>query len=507
MCLRPVRIYNPTKNIAACGGQKLLLDVRCNKCADCLENKRQEWHFRTYHQALDCIRSGGYVYFDTLTYDEMNVPHLHDFLPCDLRSSIEDFTTFNLLHFKNFLKNLRRQLDYHYNGYGLSLKYFLTSEYGTDPRYTHRPHYHILFFIYGRIHPLAFSRLVAKCWKYGRTDGIDFQPMSHVASHIYGYDIGYGANDLYKNVNLVSNYVSKYITKDSDFASVIESRLTQIEQLSLDDELIKNLKRNVDFFHRQSKGFGLSYLDALHYDKSLRDDIENGVVRFRGDDGAILRTMPLPMYYQRHLFYVQKRRPDKTYYWELTEFGREHKLKNMFTQVTNLEQRYQNIMLNLPDVDRQTIYDYLNGRSFLDFAFYKTFYQGRLRCHNGYNVHTNRNLRMFPEEYNLSKWLRFISLSFMNNDSTFVFKRNDNDEVIYEQFKNNMFYFTNEKTIPYETFAKRFTFNENTVSDFNDFDKLDRFFKHVLKPINNLKQTTFDEKEKLVKRFKQYGIT
>ena len=188
MCLNPKKIRNPAKRLSMYGGQPLYFNVPCGNCADCKKKKRLEWRFRAYHHINNIINRGGYVYFDTLTYDEDHVPHLSDFISLDsfvpslieqrngISVGIQDFTCFCHSHWKNFLKNLRRQLDYHYNG--CKFDYFLTSEYGTKEGFTHRPHYHILFFVHdsSKIHPLDFSKVIKKCWDYGRTDGIDFEP-------------------------------------------------------------------------------------------------------------------------------------------------------------------------------------------------------------------------------------------------------------------------------------------------------------------------------------------
>ena len=123
MCLQPITIRNPTKYLYKQGGQKLIYKVPCGKCAECVSQKRNEWLFRAYQQAKTTLNKGGYLYFDTLTYDNANLPHISDYIDCK-EYNIRDFSTFNHDHFKLFLKRLRRKLEYNHGNN--EFKYFLT---------------------------------------------------------------------------------------------------------------------------------------------------------------------------------------------------------------------------------------------------------------------------------------------------------------------------------------------------------------------------------------------
>ena len=211
MCLFPRKIKNPCKNVNLLGGQPLYIEVPCNQCAECKKNKRLEWRLRSFYECQDTIAKGGYIYFDTLTYSEEFVPHLSDYLTdhSQVLNKVEDFTCFNHTHFKNFLKNMRRQLDYHHKG--VTFKYFLSSEYGTKEGYTHRPHYHILFFVNNKsIDPFTFSELVSKCWPFGRTDGMPYQSRDYVIEHSYGFFPPVKKLDDEKEITVMTlcNYVS-----------------------------------------------------------------------------------------------------------------------------------------------------------------------------------------------------------------------------------------------------------------------------------------------------------
>ena len=248
MCLNPIKLTNPSKTISMSGGQLFQMEVPCGKCAECLERRKNDWYFRTYYEAKSTFDNGGYVYFDTLTYASEHLPHINDYLKEEYQfPESENVSCFNLEHYRLFFVRLRRYLTYHGFDVAHNLKYFLTSEYGDDDRYTHRPHYHVLFFVTDpSLEPLDLSRAVNACWQMGRTDGIDWHPYSYVKEHIFGYK--YNCDRVH--MQMVCNYVSKYVAKDSVFSSTIQGKLDHIftqlygpmDVWSADDEI----KRSYD---------------------------------------------------------------------------------------------------------------------------------------------------------------------------------------------------------------------------------------------------------------------
>lgn len=104
----------------------LFLLSPCGKCDECLVNKRQEILNRCI---LEYASNPQPPIFFTLTYDDAHLP--------SNGVSREDVTRFvNRLHIE-----LRKHFDY-----CLPVRFLIFSEYGSDPRYTFRPHYHGLLF-------------------------------------------------------------------------------------------------------------------------------------------------------------------------------------------------------------------------------------------------------------------------------------------------------------------------------------------------------------------------
>lgn len=503
MCLNPIQIRNPTKKIARSGGQKLMLEVQCNKCAECVLAKRAEWNFRSYQELQNTLRNGGFVYFDTLTYSNEHLPMLSDYI--DIKQyGLKNHSCFSHSHFKLFLKNMRRQLQYHYKD--VMFKYFLTSEYGVDDRYTHRPHYHILFYVYGKIPPLDFSRLVSKCWQYGRTDGLPYKSIKYVSQHIYGNNIGFGANNSIDVVTAVCGYVSKYITKSSEFQKVLDKRIYKLQSQIEDKDLIKQLIRQVDMFHRQSQGFGCAYLyNADERERALLQENKCLVP----DKKKVFVTLPLPMYYKRKMYYQCKKHSDGRRYWELTDNGYKALIENQLKSVTKEISNYNDIISNCKDGQIVSMaYNLLAGRDVRDYVVYDKFYRNRMRNGTSLNIY---NLSSIPNldntEYNLYDWLKVIGYSSKNNSlpQCDVFDVPDDGMMLLPKANENMFYWKSiysQQNIDIRTFIQLFTFTEK-IAEFRDFDKLRELFKQMTKKQKHEKQKTFDYLESYKERMKQ----
>lgn len=221
MCLNPIKIESKSKFYTLDKLQGRVLYVPCCECVECLQNKQNELYSRAYFQCLECWSKGGYVYFDTLTYDEQSISRLGDFFndlgisDLDIHGSILNKTCFNLEDIRGFLVNLRRQLDYHKSG--INFKHFIVPEYGDTEPYvnnsgklrigTGRPHYHVLFYIYDNIDPIEFSEFVAKSWKHGLTDNFGSKQRRYIMNHVF-----YKKDDI--DCRAVCSYVTGYLVKD-----------------------------------------------------------------------------------------------------------------------------------------------------------------------------------------------------------------------------------------------------------------------------------------------------
>lgn len=112
------------------------IEIPCGKCLACRMKYSRDWADR-------CIMELPYhdsSYFVTLTYDNDHLP-VNDFVdPVD--GVIGQMPTLIKSDVSDFMKNLRRQLDYHFPDHA-PISFFAAGEYGGQ---TSRPHYHLIIF-------------------------------------------------------------------------------------------------------------------------------------------------------------------------------------------------------------------------------------------------------------------------------------------------------------------------------------------------------------------------
>lgn len=308
MCYNPLTIVNPRRFVSISSREQFLLRVPCGRCAQCRQQKSDEWSFRLLEHSKYTFDCGGFMYFDTLTYAPQYLPHISDFYP--FISSDVDYPCFNYIHLRKFVARLRQRCKRIYSS---NFSYFIAAEYGTDKvnrKSLHRPHYHGVFFVTGSISPVEFSKLVSDCWFYGLTDGIPYKSPYYVNHNSFLC----GSAGALRSIK----YVCKYVQKSSKFESEIKIRVDSImnkisEHYSYlndvdNDNVWKNsthywrvresIIRKVGQFHRQSTYLGASYLSECDIESLM----QTGCVTMI-DNASVVKTIPLPTYYKRKLFY------------------------------------------------------------------------------------------------------------------------------------------------------------------------------------------------------------
>lgn len=348
MCLNPISIINPSKYVSLSYKDRYLLQVPCGTCAECQSQISNQWNYRTFYEFSDCLRSNGFVYYDTLSYDSMHLPHIKEFIP-DL--SVNNYSCFNKKHITDFLKRLRVNIQ---RKYSCKLRYFITTEYGHDNFYrdsrgrlrrgTNRPHYHVLFFVYGgNIIPAEFSREVSMSWPYGMTDGLPYKPLSYVITH------NCLCTNTLENVLRTASYVSKYVQKSCEFKKTIDFRVRQImvhyaEKYSPDkqDEWLsspaaarirRKLNSLVNQFHRQSLHYGETALSEMDIAQLFKDGY-----LIMPHHKAIKVKVAISTYYKRKLFY-RLVEIDGCKSWQLNDLGIQYRNARDKYNMQQLESR------------------------------------------------------------------------------------------------------------------------------------------------------------------------
>lgn len=527
MCLNPRKILNPKRSFSAAGGHRLYLTIPCGKCAECQKRKVDEYMLRAYYESLDTFKSGGFVLNDTLTYRNSDLPYISDFVD-NLPEGL-DRMCFSHDDFRLFFVRLRSELSRH--GYEVAghLKYFLASEYGTSEGCTHRPHYHVLFFVTFPIDPLRFSRFVSDCWQFGRTDGIPFKSPFYVRSkRLFSYSDN---SDLVHLQNVVS-YVTKYMCKDSKFDSIISKRCDDITAYRYGLDYMHNplavqfratLYRNTSQFHRQSQGFGAVALDYLNY-----GDIFSSGMLSMPSRSSVVKHIPLPTYFARKLFYNLTKDFRGLPCWELNSEGLRYvdaRLnKSLDLMALNLSSWFKNLGIYGSEHLRSKVDFLLAGRSFKDFARYLLFYKGRLLPQNMLNdlqikacpsvdellflsrlsdhvvYLNNSDIKEIGTCVSSSGYIdsRFKSpnVNYYNSDIHIVTYQESYDSIRlpFEYYIPIRFaeYVRIHDGVPLSSFSHLFVINEKSFPCFKDFDRLFSLYTSSLIHVNLQKQSAHD---------------
>ncbi|UPW41722.1 replication initiator protein [Peromfec virus RodF8_10] len=164
----------------------------CGKCLDCARSRYGELSARLQFEVLSYPPECRVIFF-TLTYNDRHLP-----IDGVSKSDVTDFINRLHIYGKRY-------------GLGDGFRTFIVSEYGSDPRYTHRPHYHGLIFgldlhEYGMVK--AFNKTILRAWKRrGRLDW-QFARSSHGVSKYCTKYVIKGLNEDFvpdgKNKNFIS---------------------------------------------------------------------------------------------------------------------------------------------------------------------------------------------------------------------------------------------------------------------------------------------------------------
>lgn len=483
-CLRPIHIYNQSRFVVPTNRDQLLLTCNCGKCANCQRNKFSEWSFRAFKHYEDCVNHGGYMLFDTLTYDDAHLPHLKDFDEFKELSFLQNHSCFRRSDIKLLMARLRRRLVRH--GYGSScFDYFLTSEYGDDKVYvdssgrrrrgTLRPHYHVLFFVRKNIPPLLFSSFVAKAWKNGRTDGVGFKPSQYVLGNVFSSVSPVGIRKV--------NYVSKYVMKHSGYVRIVYNRVmsllrsragVDLDWLDSDEckELRRKMLRVVGMFHNQSKHFGLSALNDISVDELFKC----GFFKMPNGKPTMFNRVPISNYYLRKLCYDKvvladgyecwTVKPDKKY---LLALRRDSIRRNLFSDLLSTR------LTHHVDVSSDLI------SSLVD---YQLDYKGRF-------IADGLDLLEIGDRFERSKLFVYASVADKNHfGMRFVSNR-------YLGYKDNYLSADGAICFPLRDFVEQTTFNENSVPFFLGYDGKLGLFSDAMLSVSDDKQYQFEHLQSL----------
>lgn len=154
MCTSPILIKNRKYRSLYVKIPTSYISVPCGQCDECLRKRAKDLFVRAKYESEACFLNGGCGFMCTLTYDDMHLPYIMHLG--------KKYLVFNKKHVQDFIKRLRTNLDRYflksYETIAPDFKYLVTSEYGTNPFCSHRPHYHLIFLFNVSVSLAAFRR-------------------------------------------------------------------------------------------------------------------------------------------------------------------------------------------------------------------------------------------------------------------------------------------------------------------------------------------------------------
>ena len=267
MCISCQTIRNPKLDSPhfLSGVDPSTLIVPCGHCEDCKASKRQGIYVRLYYEYKECLALGGYCINLTLTYAPKFLPHVN--------VDGVDYPCFNSKDIQNYVKRVRKHFTD--KNVPVHFTYFCAMELGGK---THRPHYHMLFFVKSPNVIWTYFKLVVRDkWQFG------FTSVGRLGALVRSPQA----------LNYAAKYVAKDAFEDSWYLPLVEKLK---EKFKYNRDAFNYYKRSLSGRFLASRGLGLYCLSdneawRLHKLECL----------VPGKDGFL--SVPLPLYLDRKLHY------------------------------------------------------------------------------------------------------------------------------------------------------------------------------------------------------------
>lgn len=412
--------------------------IPCGKCEECISAKKSSMHLRAFFQHVQTLVNGGYMFFETLTYNDQHLPTMlfdiknpwelskvdkssPDWSPQPTKVSLpypdyDDVQNF----WKRLRSNSHRYLAHRrgikpFSKKGLqildsiagNLKYICCTDFGKE---NHRPHYHFALWCNLPLFPTELKLLLNKSWR-----GIDFVPDDSQRTLVYSdKDLGM-LDEIYSlrksprsdlpvsslEYNTITSldlhavgYTTKYLTKSDS------SEQWHREQLNLgkDDKLPSELVPRVicssnlgyDVFKHYDKYE--KFLNS-HYSNIDWNKLELTIPTLDKKETSGFVTLPIPQYYVNKMYYINQKVVDpSTGESMFTKLVREPwqiesldypdyvdvKLNQLSDKVQYFTEKYEKLYNQLPYYLRPIIDEKMCGYDYSDLALYRIFLYGKV---------------------------------------------------------------------------------------------------------------------------------
>lgn len=257
MCTNPLLIRNKKFRSISIDVSNSFVKVPCGVCDECLRKRAKDLYVRARFEAEQTFKKGGCGFMCTLTYDDSNVPIFE--------YEGKKYFVFNKNDVIKFIKRLRMSLDRfwkkHYHISAPDFKYLITSEFGTDPTRSHRPHYHLIILFKCPVSLYSFEF----CFKYSL---INHKTGKRYFGFIYQCD----RLDIKRGG---IKYSSKYILKDQTYAGQNDI-INKYIKFKTD---ICDAKFNIIQFPKSEDDF--FYNKCVRSSKEYKHFVENNIKPYR----------------------------------------------------------------------------------------------------------------------------------------------------------------------------------------------------------------------------------
>lgn len=510
MCLSPltINIANKSKYYHPYFSQLVNADVPCGYCDECVNAVRNDIFVRCKSHYDECIKNGGKVVFLTYTYSDDKVPvtsYSLEGADISFDTNIKDcyaansMFTFNKKHIQKYNNSLRK--FYEREGIKKPYTYIIVSEYGSDSRFTQRPHYHALLFLskelvnyYNRsygFNEFGFMEDNRRYWHYG------FISRSKEGLFVEGLS----------GIRYISKYISKTILlskihRFDTFKKFIEDNYKDLDPQDFKykksiESLFKHYmkKCGASLFVLKSKNFGLSAIDRLIDLKnsglnfSLYNEFKKGFpYQYKGET----KYVSYSNYYKRKLFY--ETRSDGSYYlnkagFRYYEFYYYDKFEDYVRQIGSLSiKSFLEINHDVSDEDVINFATLISSHNeILKYYLYITF----VREHSFTQHDKCEIIRMLQqEEISLGRSLYYLirlKHGYIYNDSSYINVVDDNAQSFIDYQKAHSLVYTQCYANPkYERLYKIISKMMIHDKQVKNADRIAREYKSkYLRDINN----------------------
>lgn len=257
MCTSPILIRNKKFRSIGVTTNRTFIKVPCGTCEECVRKRVKDLYIRARFESESIFMNGGNGFMCTLTYDNDNVPTLY-YLG-------EKHMVFCKRDVILFIKRLRVKLDrFFQKNYGTSapnFKYLVTSEYGSNPMCSHRPHYHMIVLFERSVSLYVFRKCFAESLINKKTGKSYF-------GKIYQCDL----LDIKRGG---VRYVGKYVLKDQSYSNQNEIITNYIKFYT---DYVSNKYGINQFPQNEIESFANK---CIRSSKAYKDDVTSYVGKYR----------------------------------------------------------------------------------------------------------------------------------------------------------------------------------------------------------------------------------